>query len=118
MTFGFVKPQAANHTRPTKNSNIQHSPITTSSLPSHPISPLPMGDLHNWTDNGRTSMLKHRPYLSNFGNWLDIISVICYWVDLALMKINYTDVSVFKGFGAARPLRLVGIIPGTAVSMK
>lgn len=32
-----------------------------------------------------------------------------------MMKVGYTEISMFKGFGAARPLRLVGIIPGTAV---
>jgi Ion transport protein len=117
FTFGFVRPKEADGTRPTKNSNIQLSPITPTSLPSNLFSPLPTGDVGR-PDHVPATMLKHRPYLTNFGNWLDLISVVCYWIDLALMKINYNNVSLFKAVGAARPLRLVGIIPGTAVSMQ
>lgn len=117
LTFGFVRPKDADGTRPSKNSNIQLSPITPTSIPSNSFSPLPTGDVGR-SELEPASTLKHRPYLSNFGNWLDIISVVCYWIDLALMEIDYNHISLFKGLGAARPLRLVGIIPGTAVSMR
>jgi hypothetical protein len=117
LTLGFVRPKDTDGTWPSKNSNIQLSPITPSSIPSNSFGPLPTGDVGR-SELEPASMLKHRPYLSNFGNWLDIISVVCYWIDLALMEIGYNDISLFKGLGAARPLRLVGIIPGTAVSMQ
>lgn len=116
VTFGFVRPKDMDRARSSRNSNLQHSPITPTSVPSNMFSPLPTGDVGG-SNLEPSAMLKHRPYLTNFGNWLDLISVVCYWIDLALMKINYNDISLFKGVGAARPLRLVGIIPGTAVSM-
>ncbi|CAO3675097.1 unnamed protein product [Umbelopsis ramanniana] len=117
LTFGFVRTKDADGTRPSKNSNIQLSPITPTSIPSNSFIPLPTGDVGR-SELEPASTLKHRPYLSNFGNWLDIISVVCYWIDLALMEIDYNHISLFKGLGAARPLRLVGIIPGTAVIMQ
>ncbi|ORX56168.1 hypothetical protein DM01DRAFT_1303553 [Hesseltinella vesiculosa] len=62
--------------------------------------------------------LTHKAYLHSFGNGLDLISVVCYWVDLALMINDYPYSSVFKAMGAARPLRLLSILPGTAVILE
>lgn len=114
-TFGYITQQPTKEAHPNRNSHIQLSPITPSSLSGNPFkSSGNMSDPISFKDP--LSMAKHRPYLSNFGNWLDLISVICYWIDFTLMQVNYTEVSLFKALGAARPLRLVGIIPGTAVS--
>lgn len=115
-TFGYITPRSTSEAQPTKNSSIQLSPITPSSQSRNPFK-TPVGGPDHLHFGEPQSMVKHRPYLSNFGNWLDLISVVCYWIDLALMQINYTEVSLFKAMGAARPLRLVGIIPGTAVSI-
>ncbi|KAM3581322.1 calcium channel protein [Umbelopsis sp. WA50703] len=113
-SFGFLIPQSNNSIPsttniPTQPSSIPPSPLTgkisESAFPIYANAPTP-------ALNSAYHVERHRSYLSNFGNWLDLISVICYWIDLILMKVGYTKISMFKGFGAARPLRLVGIIPG------
>jgi hypothetical protein len=118
-SFGFLIPQSNNSIPsttniPTQPSSIPPSPLTgkisESAFPIYANAPTP-------ALNSAYHVERHRSYLSNFGNWLDLISVICYWIDLILMKVGYTKISMFKGFGAARPLRLVGIIPGTAVNI-
>jgi hypothetical protein len=58
----------------------------------------------------------HQAYLNSFGNVLDLISVVCYWIDLGIMVYGYPYCSVFKALAAARPLRLLSVLPGTAVS--
>lgn len=60
----------------------------------------------------------HRAYLNSFGNAIDIISVGSYWADLALMVFGYPNLSLFKSLSAFRPLRLLSILPGTAVILK
>jgi hypothetical protein len=60
----------------------------------------------------------HRAYLNSFGNVLDAISVISYWADFALMLVGYPYLSLFKSLGAMRPIRLLSILPGTAVILK
>lgn len=59
----------------------------------------------------------HRAYLNSFGNILDIISILSYWADFILMSYSYPNMSLFKTLGALRPIRLLSIIPGTAVSV-
>ncbi|CAO3588343.1 unnamed protein product [Absidia cylindrospora] len=60
----------------------------------------------------------HKAYLSSFGNVLDCIAVICYWIDLGIMLHGYKYCSVFKAMAATRPLRLLSFLPGTAVILK
>lgn len=60
----------------------------------------------------------HRAYLHSFANVLDLISIVSYWVDLLLMLIQYPNLSLFKSLGALRPIRLLSILPGTAVILK
>ncbi|KAI8075574.1 Ion transport protein-domain-containing protein [Thamnidium elegans] len=60
----------------------------------------------------------HRAYLNSFGNVLDTVSVVSYWIDFVLMMFNYPYMSLFKALGALRPLRLLSILPGTAVILK
>lgn len=60
----------------------------------------------------------HRAYLNSFGNVLDTISAVSYWIDFVLMMFNYPYMSLFKALGALRPLRLLSILPGTAVILK
>jgi hypothetical protein len=115
-TFGFLIPQSTDQAQITVKSQTPNSPIAASSYTVGNPFKSPVDAISNTPDGQILSIVKHRPFLSNFGNWLDLISAICYWIDLALMMIGYTEISLFKGLGAARPLRLVGIIPGTAVS--
>lgn len=67
-------------------------------------------------DASLTSSHDHRAYLNSFGNVLDLMSVVCYWIDLGIMLYGYPYCSVFKALAAARPLRLLSVLPGTAVS--
>lgn len=54
--------------------------------------------------------------MNGFANAIDFVSIISYWIDLGLMVNGYPNCSVFKALGAARPLRLLSLLPGTAVS--
>ncbi|KAI8093916.1 Ion transport protein-domain-containing protein [Halteromyces radiatus] len=62
--------------------------------------------------------MHHKAYLNSFGNGLDFVSVICYWVDFGLMLYGYPYISIFKAMAATRPLRLLSVLPGTAVILK
>ncbi|KAI8378680.1 Ion transport protein-domain-containing protein [Choanephora cucurbitarum] len=60
----------------------------------------------------------HSAYLHSFGNWIDLISIGSYWIDFVLMIYGYPYISLFKSFASMRPLRLLSILPGTAVILK
>ncbi|KAI9268809.1 Ion transport protein-domain-containing protein [Sporodiniella umbellata] len=60
----------------------------------------------------------HRAYLNSFANVLDVISIISYWVDTVLMCYRYPYLSLFKALGALRPIRLLSLLPGTAVILQ
>lgn len=60
----------------------------------------------------------HRAYLNSFGNVVDMISVLSYWADFVLMMVEYPNLSLFKALGALRPIRLLSLLPGTAVILK
>jgi Na+-transporting NADH:ubiquinone oxidoreductase subunit NqrB len=60
----------------------------------------------------------HRAYLNSFGNCFDAISIVSYWSDMVLMIFGYPYLSLFKSLGALRPVRLLSILPGTAVILK
>ncbi|KAI7900056.1 Ion transport protein-domain-containing protein [Cokeromyces recurvatus] len=60
----------------------------------------------------------HCAYLNSFGNCFDTISIISYWIDFTLMIYRYPYLSLFKSLGAIRPIRLLSILPGTAVILK
>lgn len=72
--------------------------------------------------NESTSKLEftrhHRAYLNSFGNVLDAISMLSYWVDFVFMIYGYHYISLFKSLGALRPIHLLSILPGTAVILK
>ncbi|KAI9029793.1 Ion transport protein-domain-containing protein [Phycomyces nitens] len=61
---------------------------------------------------------EHKAYLNKFGNVLDLISILCYWVDFGFMLHEYRYFTLFKTMGATRPLRLLLIFPGTAIIVK
>lgn len=60
----------------------------------------------------------HRAYLNSFGNVMDMISMVSYWIDFVFMMYRYPYISLFKALGALRPLRLLSVLPGTAVILK
>ncbi|RCI07266.1 calcium channel protein [Rhizopus stolonifer] len=60
----------------------------------------------------------HRAYLNSFANVLDAISIVSYWTDVVLMTYGYPYLSLFKALGALRPIRLLSLLPGTAVILK
>ncbi|KAG0747200.1 hypothetical protein G6F57_006621 [Rhizopus arrhizus] len=60
----------------------------------------------------------HRAYLNSFANVLDMISITSYWIDVILMAYGYPYLSLFKALGALRPIRLLSLLPGTAVILK
>lgn len=60
----------------------------------------------------------HRAYLNSFGNCFDAVSIISYWADIVLMIFKYPYLSLFKSLGALRPVRLLSVLPGTAVILK
>lgn len=60
----------------------------------------------------------HRAYLNSFGNVMDLISIVSYWADFVLMMVEYPNLSLFKSLGALRPIRLLSLLPGTAVILK
>ncbi|EIE92076.1 hypothetical protein RO3G_16787 [Rhizopus delemar RA 99-880] len=47
-----------------------------------------------------------------------MISIISYWIDVILMAYGYPYLSLFKALGALRPIRLLSLLPGTAVILK
>ncbi|KAI9307562.1 Ion transport protein-domain-containing protein [Cunninghamella echinulata] len=49
---------------------------------------------------------------------MEFISLLCYWVDFGLMLYEYQYCSLFKAMGVLRPLKLLSILPGTAVILK
>lgn len=59
----------------------------------------------------------HRAYLNSFANVLDAISIVSYWTDVVLMTYGYPYLSLFKALGALRPIRLLSLLPGTAVNI-
>lgn len=59
----------------------------------------------------------HKAYMCSFGNFIDIVSIVSYWIDLSLMIEGYPYISLFKSLGAMRPIRLLSLLPGTAVSL-
>ncbi|KAI7871731.1 Ion transport protein-domain-containing protein [Spinellus fusiger] len=61
---------------------------------------------------------RHKAYLNCFGNVLDLISILCYWIDLGLMLNGYRTMTIFKTLGASRPLRLLYLFSGTAMIME
>ncbi|KAI8378320.1 Ion transport protein-domain-containing protein [Blakeslea trispora] len=60
----------------------------------------------------------HSAYLHSFGNWIDLVSIGSYWIDFVLMIYGYPYISLFKSLASMRPLRLLSILPGTAVILK
>jgi ABC-type antimicrobial peptide transport system permease subunit len=60
----------------------------------------------------------HQAYLNSFGNCFDAVSIISYWADVVLMIFEYPYLSLFKSMGALRPVRLLSVLPGTAVILK
>ena len=60
--------------------------------------------------------INHKTYLGCFGNRIDLVSIVCYWVDFVFMMYQYQYCSMFKSVAALRPIRLISILPGTAVS--
>lgn len=58
----------------------------------------------------------HKAYISGVANVLDLVSIVSYWIDFGLMLHEYPYCSLFKAMGALRPLRLLSILQGTAVS--
>lgn len=67
--------------------------------------------IKNWKRN-------HYAYLNSFGNWFDTVSIISYWADLIIMVYKYPYLSFFKSLGAIRPIRLLSMLRGTAVSVE
>lgn len=74
-------------------------------------------DEHHMSNNKLDVDILHNAYLTTFGNWMEFISLICYWIDFALMIYGYQYCSLFKAMGALRPVKLLSILPGTAVIM-
>ncbi|KAI9312156.1 Ion transport protein-domain-containing protein [Dichotomocladium elegans] len=54
----------------------------------------------------------HRAYLSGFANWMDVVALSSYWIDLGLMVNAYPYCSLFKALAAMRPLRLAVFFKG------
>ncbi|KAI8064552.1 Ion transport protein-domain-containing protein, partial [Gongronella butleri] len=106
----LVQPLVASLIRPWKKFRYQPS---SSSQP-----PQQQQQHDTTTPKVQQHAVYHKAYLNSFGNCLDLASIICYWIDFGLMWNNYTSISVFKAMGAAKPLRLLSILPGTAVILK
>ncbi|RCH90012.1 calcium channel protein, partial [Rhizopus stolonifer] len=69
-------------------------------------------------DTNTIYVRNHYAYLNSFGNWFDAISIVSHWVDIILMAYEYPNLSLFKSLSAMRPVRLLSILPGTAVILK
>ncbi|CAO3628226.1 unnamed protein product [Cunninghamella blakesleeana] len=75
-------------------------------------------DDHHIPSNKVDVDIFHNAYLTTFGNWIEFISLLCYWIDFALMIHGYQYCSLFKAMGALRPVKLLSIFSGTAVILK
>ncbi|KAF9116172.1 calcium channel protein [Mortierella sp. AM989] len=54
------------------------------------------------------------PFLRHTFNRIDLIAVICYWIDIILMAAGIQHVYFFKTIAAMRTLRLLNITPGSS----
>ncbi|KAH8553006.1 Ion transport protein-domain-containing protein [Umbelopsis sp. PMI_123] len=70
------------------------------------------------TDSDGTLIIYHSAYLASVTNTLDLMVVIAYWIDFALMHYEYPWCSFFKGIAAMKCLNLLYITEGTSVIMR
>ncbi|KAF9197935.1 calcium channel protein, partial [Haplosporangium sp. Z 27] len=57
------------------------------------------------------------PYLRHTFNRIDLLAVVCYWIDVCLMLTGVAqahDIYFFKAMAAMRTLRLLNITPGSS----
>lgn len=103
ISYGLVLP-------PSHTSSSPWGFVKTKFLPEQEINP---------NENTKVEFIRHhRAYLNSFGNILDTISVVSYWVDFVFMINGYPYISLFKSLGALRPIHLLSVLPGTAVILK
>ncbi|KAF9908370.1 calcium channel protein, partial [Lobosporangium transversale] len=57
---------------------------------------------------------KQIPFLRHTFNRIDMVAVICYWIDFTLMLSGVHDVYFFKTIAAMRTLRLLNITSGSS----
>lgn len=105
-----------------RHSSIGYDPrISTEFLNEEPpaaLSILPTEILEkNVTDNDGTIIIYHEAYLTTFGNILDFVVVIAFWIDFILIQFSYPWCSFFKGIAAMRCLKLLFLTNGTSVSI-
>lgn len=71
-------------------------------------------------DEGIDEFLKvnHKPYLSSIANVVDLISIICYWIDVfVFLRYNKRPWSILQALAAMRLFRFLAVTEGTAVIM-
>lgn len=105
-----------------RHSSIGYDPgISTEFLNEEPpatLSILPTEILEKKiTDNDGTIIIYHVAYLTSFGNMLDFVVVIAFWIDFILIQFSYPWCSFFKGIAAMRCLKLLFLTNGTSVSI-
>ncbi|KAF9586210.1 calcium channel protein [Lunasporangiospora selenospora] len=54
------------------------------------------------------------PFLRHTFNRIDMLAVVCYWIDFALMMAGVREIYVFKAIAAMRTLRLLNITSGSS----
>ncbi|KAF9431383.1 calcium channel protein [Entomortierella beljakovae] len=54
------------------------------------------------------------PFLRHTFNRIDLIAVLCFWIDLILMLCGVQNIYFFKTLAAMRTLRLLNITPGSS----
>ncbi|KAF9349763.1 calcium channel protein [Mortierella sp. AD094] len=58
------------------------------------------------------------PFLRHTFNRLDLLAVVCYWVDVILMFTGVQNIYFFKAMAAMRTLRLLNITPGSSTILQ
>jgi hypothetical protein len=81
-----------------------------------------MGKGHEDASNTKTGARRpkvrplHNAYLRHTFNRIDFLAVVCYWIDFVFMIMGVTHFPLFKALAALRPMRLLAITSGLAVS--
>ncbi|KAG0370046.1 calcium channel protein, partial [Gamsiella multidivaricata] len=58
------------------------------------------------------------PFLRHTFNRIDMVAVICYWIDFALMMAGVHNIYFFKTIAAMRTLRLLNITSGSSTILQ
>ncbi|KAI8359295.1 Ion transport protein-domain-containing protein [Mortierella sp. GBAus27b] len=112
ITVGMVKPPPLENVSPSgDNGNPRHN----ASPEDNRQSPIDLRDLSPETEGEPAGKEKEKPltpFLRCSFNRMDLVALVCFWIDLILMVSGVRDIFIFKSLAALRTLRLINITFG------